>query len=325
MANKELQYQEDEIDLRQLMCILLASKKLIVVTTVIITLLAGIHAFTKTPIYEANALVEIGNYKLHNNNNNNNNNKASLDSAPDLVKKLNILFIDVFKNEKDRDYQISGISTPNNANNFIEIKAQAISNEIASRGLTKVVSYIQTKHQVILDDVRNRRELEINNINTKINNIKNKEVALLSNKIELQTANLEDYKSQLMRANVIIRDIENTNPALTALKLMEKRDLSAFIADLSLRLMDMRNRKDKLETTAINDLIEQRALLESMLMPHNYKNSEVVGKIITSDYPIKPKKKLIVAVAFIAGLMLSIFLVFLLNAFKGPEDEKAAA
>ena len=53
MANKELQYQEDEIDLRQLMCILLASKKLIVVTTVIITLLAGIYAFTKTPIYEA--------------------------------------------------------------------------------------------------------------------------------------------------------------------------------------------------------------------------------------------------------------------------------
>ena len=315
MANKELQYQEDEIDLRQLMCILLASKKLIVVTTVIITLLAGIYAFTKTPIYEANALVEIGNYKLHNND------KASLYSAPDLVKKLNILFIDVFKNEKDRDYQISGISTPNNANNFIEIKAQAISNEIASRGLTKVVSYIQTKHQVILDDVRNRRELEINNINTKINNIKNKEMVLLSNKIELQTANLEDYKSQLMRANVIIRDIENTNPALTALKLMEKRDLSAFIADLSLRLMDMRNRKDKLETTAINDLIEQRALLESMLMPHNYKNSEVVGKIITSDYPIKPKKKLIVAVAFIAGLMLSIFLVFIMSTFRREEDK----
>jgi uncharacterized protein involved in exopolysaccharide biosynthesis len=50
-----------------------------------------------------------------------------------------------------------------------------------------------------------------------------------------------------------------------------------------------------------------------------------LSKIITGDYPIKPKKKLIVAVAFIAGLMLSIFLVFLLNAFKRPEDEKAAA
>jgi len=302
------------------MCILLASKKLIVVTTVITTLLAGIYAFTKTPIYEANVIVEIGNY---NNYNNNNNNKASLDSAPDLVKKLNILFIDVFKHEKDRDYEISQISNPKNTSNFIEITAQAISNEIASREVTKVVSYIQTKHQIILDDVRNRRELEINNINTKINNIKNKEMALLFNKIEIQTANLEDYKSQLKQANNIIRDIENTNPELTALKLMEKRDLSVFIVNLNLQIMDMRNRKDELETTPINDLIEQRTLLESMLMPHNYKNSEVVGKIITSDSPIKPKKKLIVAVAFIAGLMLSIFLVFIMNAFKEPEDEKA--
>jgi len=60
-----------------------------------------------------------------------------------------------------------------------------------------------------------------------------------------------------------------------------------------------------------------------MLLPHNSKNSEIVGKIITSDSPIKPKKRLIVAVAFIAGLMLSIFLVFIVNAFKRPEDEKA--
>ena len=324
MTNNELPYQEDEIDLKQLACILWASKKLIIGITIITTLLAGIYAFNKTPIYEVNALVEIGNYKLHNNNNNNNNNKALLDSAPDLVKKLNILFIDVFKNEKDRDYAISGISNPKNTNNFIEIAAQAISNEIASRELTKVVDYIQTKHQVILDDVRNRRELEINNINTKINNIKNKEVALLSNKIEIQTANLEDYKSQLKQTNIVIRDIEKTNPALTALKLMEKRDLSAFIVNLNLQLMDMRNRKDELETTAINDLIEQRTLLESMLMPHNYKNSEIIGKIITSDYPIKPKKKLIVTVAFIVGLMLSVFLVFIMNAFRREEDKAAA-
>jgi len=41
--------------------------------------------------------------------------------------------------------------------------------------------------------------------------------------------------------------------------------------------------------------------------------------------PIKPKKRLIVAVAFIAGFMLSIFLAFIMNAFKRPEDEKAAA
>jgi uncharacterized protein involved in exopolysaccharide biosynthesis len=87
--------------------------------------------------------------------------------------------------------------------------------------------------------------------------------------------------------------------------------------------MDMRNKKDQLETTVINELIEQRALIESMLMPHNYKNSTVIGRVVTSNYPVAPKKKLIVAVAFIASLMLSIFLVFLLNAFK-QEDEQSS-
>ncbi len=39
---------------------------------------------------------------------------------------------------------------------------------------------------------------------------------------------------------------------------------------------------------------------------------------------IKPKKKLIVAVAFIAGFILSIFLVFIMNAFR-KEDDKVVA
>jgi LPS O-antigen subunit length determinant protein (WzzB/FepE family) len=316
-------YQEDEIDLKELFNTLWFKKNLIIGITATITILAGIYAFNKTPIYEATALVEIGNYKLHNNNNNNNN-KASLDSANELVKKLNILFIDMLKNEKDRKFEITSISTPKKVNNFVEIKAEAISNELASQQILKVVSYIKNKHQKILDDVTNRRELEIKNIETKIYNIKNKEVKLLTEKINIQQANLDDYKLQLNTIGKNIKDIENSNPALTALKLMEKRDLSSFILELNLQLMDMRNKKDELQTTSINQLFEKKQLIASMMLPHNYKNSEIVGQIITNDYPTKPKKKLILAVALIAGFILSIFLVFIMNAFR-KEDDKATA
>ena len=41
------------------------------------------------------------------------------------------------------------------------------------------------------------------------------------------------------------------------------------------------------------------------------------------EKPIKPNKKLIVAVAFIAGFILSIFLVFIMNAFRKEEDKVA--
>lgn len=313
-------YQEDEIDLKELFKTLWDKKNFIISVTAVITILAGIYAFNKTPIYEATALVEIGNYKLHNNNN---NNKASLDSANELVKKLNILFIDIVKNEKDREFEITSISNSKKVNNFIEIKSEAISNEIASREILKVVAHIKNNHQKILDDVKNRRELEISNIDTKINNIKNKEIRLLSKKINIQQANLDNYKQQLNTIGKNIKDIENTNPALTALKLMEKRDLSSFILELNLQLMDMRNKKDELETTSINQLLEKKQLVESMMLPHNYKNSEVIGRVITNDYPIKPKKKLTVAVAFITGFILSIFLVFIMNAFR-KEDDKVA-
>ena len=316
-------YQEDEIDLKELFGILWAKKTLIIGITTLITVLAGIYAFNKTPIYEATALVEIGNYK-NNNNNNNNNNNVLVDSVPELVKKLNLLFIDLLKNEKDRKATIISISTTKGVSGFLDIKSEASSNKLAINEINKVVSHIHNKHQTIMNDVKNRRKLEIKNIQTRIDNIKNKEIKLLMQKINAQQNNLDNYRIQLNKMITNIEDISKTDPALTALKLMEKRDISTFVAELNLQLMDMRDKKDTLETTTINDLIERKKFVESMLLPHNYKNSEVIGRVLSNDYPIKPKKKLIVTVAFIAGFILSIFLVFIMNAFRKEEDTATA-
>jgi len=43
-----------------------------------------------------------------------------------------------------------------------------------------------------------------------------------------------------------------------------------------------------------------------------------------TETPIKPKKKLIVSVAFIAGFILSIFFVFIMNAFRKEDDRVSA-
>ena len=272
------------------------------------------------------ALVEIGSYKICNNNNsdnNNNNNKFILDNASQLTKKLNILYIDMLKNSKDRVSKIGSISVPKNQDNFIEIRSFSISNNLAVKEVQKIINYIQKEHQKILDDVKQRKELEIKNIETKISNIKDKEIVLLQNKIDIQENNLKDYKSQIELINKNLSKIQNTNPSLAALKLMEKRDLLTFIANLNMQFIDMKNKKDNLETTIINDLIEKKNLVQSMLLPHNYKNSEVVGEIITNDHPIKPKKILIVIVAFITGLILSIFLAFFFEFIENKEGDNS--
>lgn len=47
--------------------------------------------------------------------------------------------------------------------------------------------------------------------------------------------------------------------------------------------------------------------------------THIVGKIYTHDYPIKPKKKLVLAVALITGLMLGVFLAFFLEFISKEE------
>ena len=199
--NTPTHYPEDEIDLKALFTMLWSNKAMIAAITATTTILAAIYAFSKTPIYEAKALVEIGNYQAHSSSSS--SSKITLDSANSLAKKLNVLFIDVFKDDKGREFKISSISAPKKANNFIEIKAEAISNELAKRELLTVVNHIKTQHQKILDDVKNQHELEISHLNNKIATVKNKEVQLLSEKITIQTQNLQDYQVQLKQIDIL--------------------------------------------------------------------------------------------------------------------------
>ena len=80
--------------------------------------------------------------------------------------------------------------------------------------------------------------------------------------------------------------------------------------------------KDKLLNIDLKRLLESKDILEKSLLPHNYKNTEIVGNIMTNDYPTKPKKKLIVVVAFVTGFILSIFLVFFIEFIKNGKNEE---
>ena len=312
--------EEDEIDLRELFKTIWDSKTLIISITLIITFLATTYAFTKTPIYEAKALIEIGNYKLDNNNNNNNN-KVLLNNPTELAQKLNVIFIDSFENVKDKKSEIVSISVPKKSNVMLEIKSEAISNELAIKKINTLLQSIQNEDKQILDDVKFRRELEIKNITSKISTIKNEEMKFIDDKIILQEKRLNNYKQQLVAINQNIKKTNNKNPALSALLIMQQRDLSSAIFNIDSDILELKNKKSTVMTTKINDLIEKRNLVQSMLLPYNYKNSQVVGQILINDYASKPKKKLIIIVAFITGFILSIFLVFFLSFIKSMKEE----
>jgi hypothetical protein len=280
----------------------------------------------KTPIYEAKALIEIGSYQLINDNDNEDEfksyHKVNIEKTALLLKKLNTLYIDMYQNEKNRTSKISSITIPKKTNSYIEIKSLAINNDLAKKEIEKLVSYIQSKHKKILDNVKDRNKLEIENIDNEIKNIKNKKIKLLQEKIDIAKISLLDYKQMLKNIDENIKKIQNINPSLAALNLMKKSDLTSMILKLNMQIIDMKKEKNYLETTVVNSLFEKKEMIEYRVLPQNHKNTQIVGKIITNDHPVKPKKLLIIIVAFITGLILSMFLVFIIEFFRDEDKHK---
>src|SRR5574344_1746449 len=303
--------QEDEIDLKELFKTIWAKKIFIVIFTLVVTILAGFYAYSKTLIYEAKALVEIGEYKI------NNTTKNSVDDASVITRKLTTLFIDMEKNLKDKTSQISNISVVKGLKNFLEIKSESTSNEEAKNEILKVLTFVQNEHEKILDDVKKQKEMELKNIDLQISDIKSKSVALIDKKIENNIKNLKSLEEQLKQVDENLKKIDSLNPSLAALKLMEKRDITNSINTITIQNFELESKKDELLTTTLYKLEESKQIAESLLLSHNYKNTQIVGEIITNDFPTKPKKKLIVAVAFVTGFIISIFLVFFIQFIQG--------
>ncbi len=318
---QEKYLQEDEIDLRELFKTILDKKVFIVIFTLVITILAAIYAYNKTPIYEAKALVEIGEYKQNNPISGTGITKTSIDDAAILEKKLTTLYVDMLKNIDDRTSEITSIALAKGLKNFLEIKSEATSNEEAKNEILKVLTFVQVEHEKILDDAKKQRELELKNIDLQISDIKSKSVALIDKKLEIGTKTLENLQEQLKLVDENLKKIDTLNPSLAALKLMEKKDITTAISELTVKNFELEEKKDVLLTTSLYKLEENKKIVETILLPHNYKNTQIVGEIMTNDFPAKPKKSLIVAVAFVTGFILSIFLVFVIQFIQGIRKE----
>ncbi len=311
--------QNDEIDLRDLYLIIWAKRYFIVIFTIIVILIGVIYSFVMTPVFEAKAIVKIGEYKVKVDNSNNINSnvptKELLDVAEALVTELKVLFIDI---EREDNF-ITDISAVEKQENFISIVSNAPSNSEAIRNIEQVVSYIQKKHNVILQEVKNSREIDISRLEKKLKFIQTREIPKINEKINTYTKDMEHYTLNLNKLIISIAKIENKTPALVLLEINEQRHLNEIIFKIQNKLKELEEQKFKLQNLELGKLEEEIHTIKSLMLPHNYQNSNVIGKIVTKDHPIKPHKTLIVTIAFVTGLILSLLIVFFmhfLNSFK---------
>lgn len=308
--------QDDEIDLKELFKTIWSYKKFILIFTFIVTVLSIIYVSLKTPVYEVTALVEVGSYKTESGQD------IIIDNADNLSKKLTTIFIDLRKNVENKDFEITKIVTVKGMKNFIEISSEASSNTQAIEGLNEVIEHIKSEHTKLLDDVKEKNEFQLKNISLLIKNIEDDQLVNIEKKIELYNQNIVSLEQQMTSVTETLKNINKLDPSISALKLMEKRDISNAIISNKSNLYDLIEKKENLVNVEINKLLDRKKILETLSLPHNLKNSEVVGSILVNEYPIKPKKSLIVVVSFVTGFILSIFLVFFVQFINNMRKEK---
>lgn len=322
---EEKVYVEEEIDLRDLFKIIWDRRVFIFVFTFVVTLLAVVYVSMKTPIYEVKALLEIGSYKTEivNNQGQSSIQTIDLDNANELSKKLSMIFIDLKKNEKDKEFEITKINLSKGMKSFIEVSSESTSNDLGIKGLNEIIIYTKDIHSKLLKDVKEKNDLEVKNIDLMILNIQNDKIVNINKKIELYDQNIINLEEQMKSVIETLKNMNSLDYSVTALKLMEKRDISNEIITNKSNLYDLIEKKENLINIDLNKLSERKKLLETLSLPHNLKNTEVVGNILTDDNPIKPKKALIIVVAFVTGFILSIFLVFFMQFINGMRKENS--
>ncbi len=168
---------------------------------------------------------------------------------------------------------------------FIEVTSQSSTNENSKMKISNLVAFIQEgENQTIINTFK---EWDI---------IKDKLVmdeALLKDKLVMDEALLKEM-------NHNFDSVKKSNPTLASIMLLEKRYL-------------------------INDINGIKQAIKSRVSPSRiYKNSKIFGRIDIADKTAHPKKKLIISVGFIASLILSIFLVLIMNAFRSEDDKVTA-
>jgi LPS O-antigen subunit length determinant protein (WzzB/FepE family) len=274
-----------------------------------------------------------------------------LEDGAGVAERLKVQYIDIYKHTGGRDAKIESITPSKKNPQFITVTALGKNNDLALSEIQKVIKDLQGKHHKIIEEIIAKKQSKLDgierdifqikqykmtDITDKINYLKKVKLPALDQKIATVKADLKNSKQQKEEALKNLTSLNN-DAALAALRLAQIQGLEYKISTNKMQLINLNSEKQQVLTTTLPELTrqldelknidlsklqEEHKLTKLSMQAHNYHNTQVIGSIITQENPVKPKKKLIVIVAFITGLMLSIFLAFFLEFMQGLKREE---
>ena len=322
---------EDEIDLREIFKILIESKKLIILTTLIFTMVSIVYSLSQKSEFTSSSLFEIGYFEMS-------------DGAHQLIEKTEVLINDLKLNliikKPDNEFN-QAVSIRPIQSALIQFETTSFSSETNEKLLNKFSSYIDNHHASFMksytDNNRNDLHNQIDLIELERLNITNE-----------KSANILFIDERISRLSKIIADNKNilfllqNDPQLFIERATISPNLNVKTDELiyivthlvdqkNTLLQDIDNLNNQLEfennSTQSNKLLDlklkQEALEIELESVDNQKiiNSGVIGDIKTTT--IKPKYLLIITLGIILGFITSILLVFINNFIKRYQKSKA--
>ncbi len=231
-----------------------------------------------------------------------------------LLKSINLKKID------DKIDLMKKVEIPALKEKIKQNEAEIAKKEAAIKAMQKEIKRVAKKDpalatmtSMLVANLQNdigRINIKIIDLESQIEKIRKEVITDLEAKkkrlLEETIPNLEKQKSRLL---------QETIPNLEA----EKRRLLEEV--IPRKKADIK----KLLTITIPQKQMQISQIRASMKEPYLVMTHIVGKIYTHDYPVKPKKRLVLAVALITGLFLGIFLAFLLEFIAKNENRNESS
>jgi len=207
---------------------------------------------------------------------------AQIDKKPvhpteTIKQKIETIFEVDVKGKVVKLPKLSSVNLPKETANMLVLQAQGYDNDSATEKLQEVLSY-----------VREEQDKELNNY-----------AQMQKKRLSLTESDIEDNKQFIKKTKNLISQYEN--------KLLNISKQDAALAGIYAIEIGKKETELNLAADKISFLKNKKNDLAFSLTPQKLQKTTMVGEVQVLESPIKPKKKLIVIVAFITGLMLAVF------------------
>lgn len=212
-----------------------------------------------------------------------------IESPLSVIKKLEISQ-QANKNTSNEESSLDRIVLLKGSENFLELVVSSPSNAEAIKKLEKIISEIKERHQNLLNAYVTPIHKEIKRLEQQREELRNEKQALM---------NFITHKTE------ILEHVTKDNLAVAVIYMIDLNNKSLELSNMKMKIFSLENQIKELEFTASSN---------------NIKSTGIIDQIMINNEPIKPRKAGVIAIFFISGFILSLFITFFL-ALKSRKND----